>query len=415
MSIPMPEVQANAGIYLLQWPEVTVMVERLAENHQNITGEMTIHSKLVGYDGLIEKTRINLLSDQARKRLASTCAERVDELDWVNYIKMAAILVVENHRKGEPVVELGGKPETMALDYRLEPVLEEGQPSTIFGAGSSCKSYLADFTAVLTQYGIAGMGRWAPKQGNALILDWETSEHEHRRRIYAIKKGLGIEDEPDTIAYRFCTQPLADDIVEIQRIVLDREIDFAIVDSQVAATGGDIEKAEAANNYYNALRTLRRTTLTIDHQPKNTDNGRPMPFGSVFKYLRARSVFELRAVQEPGASFVELGLYHRKHNEGRVLAPMGIRVDFKEVDDVLEKVTFSPCEIRDIPELVKGLTLKAKITAVLRDGAITAADIADQVDSTAASVRTILNRHKDTFVKADPYAETWGLLHGDNE
>ncbi len=410
--IDKPEMQCNAGIYRFSWPDLKIeaMVDRIStDGRQMLTGEITIWHKSPGMPELLEQTRLNLSSNQSRNSLAKALAERIEDIDWVSVIKYLCVFTINDYRKGEPVVEIGGKPETMELAYQLRPIMQKGEPTTIFGPGGSGKSYLADYIAVLVQLNEPGIYNWMPEFTNVLYLDWEAGQIEHERRIWAIKRGLEFaEDKPgDNIFYRFCSQPLADDIAEIQRATLECNAGLVIVDSQVAASGGDPDKAEAASRYYNALRSLRCTTLTIDHVPKNTEGSKRMPFGSVFKWNRARSLFEVMQCQEPGENVLELGLYHRKCNEGKLLKPIGITMAFhNDISEQLEKVTFSETDIRDVPELAKGLSLKDRLISLLREGLMGVSELAEATETTQGTVRTELNRNKDAFVKV---GDEWGL------
>ena len=347
------------------------------------------------------------MSSLSRNRLAKALTERVADIDWDSVIKYSCILAVSHYRQGEPVVEIGGKPETMEQSFQLWPLLEKGEPMTIFGPGGTGKSYLADYMAVLVQLNYAGIYGWLPESANVLYLDWESSKNIHERRIWAIKQGLGIDSE-DKIFYRFCSQPFADDIADIQRLVIENNAGFVIVDSQVAASGDDPDKAESASRYYNALRSLRCTTLTIDHVPKNTE-GKAMPFGSVFKWNRARSLFEVKQVQEPGENAAELGLYHRKCNEGKLLQPIGLKLQFHYgPGENLESVVFSETDIRGVPELAKALPLKDRIRGILQSGPMTIGDIAEEMQANEGSIKTILNRGKNLFARN---GNMWGLLY----
>lgn len=410
MTLERPDVTVHTGIYLFKWESLNIeaMVERIFEDSRHIlSGELAIWQKAPGQEELLEQTRLNLSSSSSRDRLAKALAERVENIDWVSVIKYVCILTIKEYRKGEPVVQVGQEPASMETDYRLYPILEEGEPTTIYGPGGAGKSYLADYIAVLVQMNHPGTANWLPKSGNVLYLDWEASESIHNRRIWAIKKGLGITTN-ETVFYRFCTQPLAYDIIEIQHQILEHDIGLVIVDSQVAASSGDIERAEVASQYYNALRSLRRTSLTIDHVPKNVESGKAMPFGSVFKWNRSRSLFELKKYQEPGEDTIELGLYHVKHNEGRLIKPFGIRVEFDYEGKILQSVRFLATDIQEIPELIKGLSLKARIIGLLKSGEkMEVKEIAEIVEEEQSKVRARLNENKKTFKH---FKDGWGLL-----
>lgn len=419
MGISKPRIFLIPGGYKVFWEEgdeknITMAVTRLVEDHRSrmLAGEFEV---TVNHNAkpqiLIADSRVNLSSSRARAEFAKRLQDRVinEEMyyyPWDTLLEQVCALCIRAYREGEPVEDIGRQPASMELDYRYYPILEEGQPTTIYGPGGSGKTYVGDYIAVGVQMNYPGIGNWLPKAGNVLYLDWEASKDVHGRRIWAIKQGLGISSD-ETISYRFCTQPLANDIEEIQRLVLERDIKLCIVDSQVAASGGDVEKADSANQYYNALRSLRCTSLTLDHVPKNVERGKAMPFGSVFKWNRARSLFELQKYQEVGENTLELGLYHRKHNEGRLIKPIGMRVDFHYQGEILEKVTFAPCELKDIPELSEGLPLHEQIAGLLTSGSMAVRDIAEALETKENKVRAILSRYKKIFTKV---GNQWGLL-----
>jgi len=414
MTISNPEWTHNAGIYSFAWPDINIhaTLDRIISEGKTLSGELKLFHRVGDKNKFIEQSRLNLLSDRSRGSMAKALSERNTEIDWLNILKYISALTVEHYRQGEPVQHLGLKPETMEITYQLYPILEFGEPTTIFAQGGTGKSYLADYIAILIQYNVCGIGDWLPTQSNVLYLDWEASKKDHERRIWALMQGLNINSE-DTILYRYCTQPLADDIHEIQRLVIEHNIGFVIVDSQVAASGGDQDKADSANQYYNALRSLRCTSLTIDHVTKsNGINGesKGMPYGSIFKWNRSRSQFELKKFQEPGENSLQLALYHRKHNEGTLMKPLGLKLDFVKNGLSLDKVIVSKADVNDTPELVSGETsvLKDRIADLLgRKGLMQTKDMALELDANEASIKARLNDNKGMFKH---FKDGWGLL-----
>lgn len=404
MSIPEPEQKHAGGVYLYRWDSlgISVQVDRLHQDRSHLTGEVRVRDKT---DELLEMTVISLTSQQARDRLAKALSGQINHVDWDTVIKYAALWTVSLFRQGEPVERIGSKPQSMVMDYRLQPILEEGQTTTIYGPGGSGKSYIADLIAVSVQCGKPVLG-WEPKQGNVLFLDWETSTPFHSKRVWAIKRGLKMEADETELYYRFCSEPLAADIVEVQRLVMDNDIELIIIDSQVAASAGDIEKAQSASEFYNSLRSLRKTSVVIDHVPKR-DEGQRMPFGSVFKWNRSRSCFEVDNYQLAGKKEYAMALYHRKHNEGAILPDIGIRVEFLYEGTNLDMVTFTKTEVSE--HLAAGLSLSDQIYTVLKRGSKTVSEIYDLIGRKAskATIRTRLNEDKDTFFKA---GDMWGLL-----
>ncbi|MBT9133167.1 MAG: hypothetical protein DDT33_01703 [Firmicutes bacterium] len=324
-------------------------------------------------------------------------------LDWSGILEIVSILTVSSHREGEPVYQAGTFPIQQDSQYRLRPLLVENQANLIFGPGGSGKSNLACFIGTLIQTNTAACGL-TPTQGNTLFLDYETSLEEINSRVVAIRNGLSLPNSSFT--YRFCSQSLAHEIDLIQRIVIDNDIKLIIVDSVGGACGGEPESAEVTLQYFMALRSLKITSLSVDHVTKAGNNG--MPFGSVYKFNSARSIYEIRKTQEVGEDRMEIGIYHRKANSGRLQKPFSLEIAFFGGSD--SAIIFSRSDIREVPGLVEGLTLQDQIAAVLRHGAMSVAEIASEINAQQASVRAKLNQHKNRFVKADAMGKKWGLL-----
>ena len=402
-----PELRVNAGIYALLWEaeQVAIRIDRLRENSRNsVTCEMTVKTLLPGVASHLHQAQLNLTSTPARRTLAKHLAERLPEMDWTAIIEQACVLVLRAYRQGEPVVAVHDVPPRQGPRFRLEPILVEGHPNLIFGAGGMGKSLLATYFAVLISSGTHHNGL-SPMPGNVLYLDYETSPEELHERVVAIEAGLG-QSGFSNLQYRFCVHPLASEIEEIQRIVCDKQIEFAIIDSMGPACGADPNSPEAVIAYFTALRSLRITTLTLDHVAKNTAT--PTPYGSVYKTNLSRSVFELRKEQEAGDDSMHMGLFHRKANFGKLIQPMGLTATFTPF-----ATTFALCLVRDRPALAEGLSVRERIKDLLPSaGPLTAKEIAEELDIPQVSVRGILNRHRGkTFVRlTDGPEPTWGLL-----
>jgi DNA-binding NarL/FixJ family response regulator len=409
-----PSVTEGLNSVEFMWPELKlkVLAERIQDEgyaelqffSNNGTGELLLHT-----------TRANLLSTPTMNSLAKRLEKNSRDIPWEDILTYICGKTISIVRRGEPVVPVGKKPEIMKVEHQLAPILERNQPTTIYGPGGSAKSYLADYIAVLVQLDVVGImssnSSWTPIAGNVLYLDWEASKTDHDRRVWAIKKGLGIDSE-ETFYYRFCSQPLVNDIHSIQSLVSENQIDLAIVDSQMAATGYGPDQAQVASQFYNALRSLRCTTLTLDHVSKEDwkSSDSVGPYGSVVKYNRSRSQFEIKKSQDAGDDFIELSLIHRKHNEGKLLRPIGIRIKFNEnAGGQLESVTFESCDVADNPELSRMLPLSFQIKNLLREGPLTMKEIVEMLDKSEDVIKTTLSRmvKREAIVKLPEHK--WGL------
>jgi hypothetical protein len=409
-----PLLRPGIGFLDYTYPEwdLRIRAERYDDDGY---AELSFYRKNHTGENLLHTTKVNLLATPTMNSLARRMEKNSDEIPWTDILTYISGKTVEYARCGEPVKSVGKKPKSMKVEYQLSPILERNEPTTIYSPGGYAKSYLAAYIACLVQFNYKGIsgpcGPWIPLAGNVLYLDWESSSDDHERRVWAIKQGLGISTE-DTFSYRFCHQPLAADIYNIQRIIAEGKVTLLIVDSQMAAEGYGPHPAQVSSQYYNALRSLHCTSLTLDHLSKaewgkTADADSLGPYGSVVKFNRSRSQFEIKKSQGTGEDFMELALIHRKHNEGKLLKPIGIRIDFhNSTEGELEKVTFKACDISDNPELSKVQTLKERLISILTGGTMPLREMAEIVDKPEATVRATLNRYKDTFVN---YGTEWGL------
>lgn len=407
-----PSVTEGIGFINYTWPSLRVMAERYDDDG---FAELTFFKKNGSGEFVLYRGKVNLLSAPAQNSLVKRLRENLPNAPRVDVITSVSINTLEIARRGEPVVPAGKRPETMKVEYQLAPILEKDQPTTIYNPGGHAKSYLALYIACLVQFNVLGItdshGCWMPNAGNVLYLDWEASLTDHERRVWAIKQGLGIDTE-DTFLYRFCHQPLVSDIHNIQRLVADNDISLIIIDSQMAAAGYGPDPSQVSSQYYNSLRSLRRTTLTLDHVSKaewskTTDSDSLGPYGSVVKFNRSRSQFEIKKSQTAGDTYLELALVHKKHNEGRLLKPIGIRIEFHDnADEGLERVTFTSCDIGDNPELRKVQTLRDRLIGILKGGPMNVKELTEETSKSEATVRTELHRHKAIFINL---GKEWGL------
>ena len=148
------------------------------------------------------------------------------------------------------------------------------------------------------------------------------------------------------------------------------------------------------------------TTCVIDHVAAAALNQKPgsnHSYGSIFKYNLTRTQWEIRADQEHDASTLHMGLYDTKTNHGAKKRPVGIEIEFGE-----DCVRFRREDIRESEKLAEGMSNVDRIAWVLRTGALSAEDIADQTGLAVKLVRVALSRFKDHFVNTS--RGKWGNL-----
>jgi hypothetical protein len=310
----------------------------------------------------------------------------------------------------------------MELKYILYPLLLEKEPTTIYCAGGKGKSVFADLIALLVSRGSnKGSSNDNPldftanRANRVLYLDWEADPETHRRYITAIRKGLNWNGtSPNQIMYKKLEHPLSQVIDSIRHTVKNKNIGLVIIDSQMAATASGtrgLTEAQIASEYYNNLRSLECATLTIDHitkQGMTSENGVEAPYGSVVKFNRSRSQFELRLDESmDDQDKKDYVLIHRKFNLGRKQKPIGYRLEFQnnEHDDMtLERILFSRCEANENLVHPKKENERDKVIKLLDDkGPMSRQDIRTAINITSDNLRVLLSRKtkKGYFVETD--------------
>ena len=402
--LSLPTHNVTAGIHRLEWSDEAIMirVDRIREDSRyNVAGEVLVH-KLDAVAPHVLQDRATLTGPRSKIDLAKRCEARYPDIAWHDIIEQTCVLVLNKFREGEPAVDLASVPKREGLQYRVKPLLFEGQPNIIFGHGGLGKSMFAAYLATL----VASNQSPAPlttEPGPVLYLDYEADRDEARDRVEMISNGLGVERP--SIIYRFCHQPLASETEALQRIIAEHGIALAVIDSGGPACGGQPESADNTIGYFSALRSLRVTTLTVAHISKNGPQSAG-PFGSVYWTNLARSVWQVRKSQQAGSGRLDIALYHKKVNSGMLQKPLSYRFEFKH-----NSVDVRPQTIQPSTELAAGLPLFKRIELALQKGARSELEVADICNEGVAAVQArLVEREGSAFIRLD--SGKWGLLGG---
>jgi hypothetical protein len=135
---------------------------------------------------------------------------------------------------------------------------------------------------------------------------------------------------------------------------------FVIIDSALAACGGDPSSPEVTGQYFRDLRQLNVTSLTLAHNSKNS-TGEKTIYGSVFWSNFARSVWELKKNQEMEEDFLDIGLFCRKSNLSRLFSPIGLRFTYSD-----NKIEVTRQNVKDTA-LADNLPLWVQITGLIKN------------------------------------------------
>jgi hypothetical protein len=366
---------------------LTFDVNYLRRERRELNGELTVRCTLAGahtVDGILSSADFNLSSLRARNERAKHLAERAhtQQIDWIGLLEETCLRVLSEEREGSPEIALDDIPEAKGSDTWWAgdlPVLSR-HPIIWFGDGGAAKSYLALYLAK----------HLAMEGHQVLYCDWEFAGEDHRDRWVRLCGPVR-----PVIWYLKCDKPMVEERERIARTVDKRHIDYVICDSVAFAANGPPEAADVAAAYFRAVRSLGIGSLHIAHVTKSEEHGEKKPFGSIFYHNSARATWFLKRAEESDRpDEVTVGMMNRKANIGRLNPPIGFKFLFGH-----DRTTVVRAEVRDNAELSKKLPIWERMKAAVARGALTADQLADELDEKASSIAREATRRDRTFMK----------------
>ncbi|MGQ9676864.1 MAG: AAA family ATPase [Chloroflexota bacterium] len=415
MSVPM--VESCGSMLRLTWePERLVAeVTRVNSNGDGATkAELRLLTTKMGFSPHLFFGQVNLSGINARTTLEKVLSRRYElpadlGTDWDDILEQLVVKTIEWHRTGEEAEEIWTLDDPEPPKMLVGPIWPERYPAIIFGPGGVLKSYLALVLATVVNlpWHDNEIGLVAPAERSpVLYLNWETDRRDIQYRLSSLQAGFGLPHY--SLYHRNCRRPLHEDIDAIQSQILKTEAQAIIIDSIALASGGDLNATEAAQRLMGHIRELGVSALLIGHTAKG-ERGEKTTFGSVFFTNLARSVWEVRKVQQPGMKTLGVALYHKKVNISELKPSLGFRFDFSQPNRV--KVT--RLEVSEDEELAKGLTLGERIRRVLEkapNARMSAAQIATILGTGETVIRSTCYRMKDAGILTRVGQGEWGLV-----
>lgn len=366
--------------YQLALPDrgITLVVDRLRRERNELIGELSVKSVLPGSrtvnDGVLSVADMNFSSARARQDRAKLLAARANtkDLDWTGVIEEFSQRVIEADRTGKPGIDLRELPRPSADDSLKVKgfVLPRRHPAILFGDGGAAKSYTALWLA----------GCLAEQGLSVGFFDWELAGEDHRDRLERL-----FPDGMPRILYARCERPLVHEADRLRRLAREAGLEYAVYDSVAFGSDGAPEAAEVAAAYFRAVRQIGGGSLHVAHISK-AEGGDKKPFGSTFWHNGARSTWFVRAAEESDP--LTLGIFNRKSNLGKLSRPIGFEVTFGE-----EVTTFSRSEVAETPEFAARMTVTQRMQHLLRSGALTVTQIAEELDVELNTVTQTVNRY----------------------
>ena len=331
------------------------------------TGDVTAELTAVFVNGsteLLHRTRLSLLSTRSLTEVARHLQQRHPGPNWPELLEEASYKVVDSQRRGRPAILLRDAIEPPAQGWIVEPLLQADEPTVLFGDGGSGKSQLALALAASIHTGRNLAGFEVTRTMRTAFLDWEWTDWRHRRRLEAL---WGSGELPD-LAYVPCQAegPLSQQVDRVRRELRKHQAEFVVIDSVALGCDGPPEEAQSALNFFQALARLEVTSLLVAHVNRSGDIDKP--FGSAFWHNNARATWYVKRVQEVEGTTLDLALLHKKGNDGRLEAPIGLRIDFGARGThsiTAPRTAIRRVNLREVPELADQVPLKDRIADLL--------------------------------------------------
>lgn len=401
---------AVGEVYRVKWSDVkiTAQIDRIYESSRRETfGEVLIEHSTNG--NILYQSRVNLTNQSSRTKAGREIFERF-ETDWTltkeaweSIFHRACLRVLNERRKGVPPVSASAMPPPEMQRWRIEPYIEDGQSTILFGDGDSGKSMLATYWGILVATGHVE-NHQVPRPGAVLYLDYESDKGNWWERINAMTGAMGVP-RPDNFHYKpMAGHRLSDEITSVNQDVMDLKAELVIIDSGAPAVGDPLAVADTVA-YLNALRSLGPSvaSLTICHLPKNT-LGTIYPFGSAFWRNLPRANWKVEADHAADGTLIT-GLLHTKSNNGRRHAPRAFRFSFE--DSEIRVFETDPNQVEAMAEARPAVE---KIADALADGPMTIADLAEIIESPRNTISQTLTRWRGRRFETYAGTKKWCLL-----
>lgn len=415
---PMPVIQRDGDTFALAWEShgVAIGMERLLDTRDGLRAEITVESTAAGR--VLGPTWLNILSDQSQTRFAGSCAKRVNGLNaetWLAIVVQACAIVAKQYRAPTPTIDLSTVDTSGGVEYLIPGLVPLNETTVVYGDGESLKSMLVARMAASVHLGQPLPWEDRPTRTcPVLYLDWETNPVTVAGRLRRIAAGM-VTSTP-SIHYRQCLRGLGDEMPSIREEVSKGKIGLVIVDSIGFAATGALVEDETARTCINLLRQIPATRLIVAHisaESARQTTGTTRPFGSAFFWNGMRSGIEVRRAEDASdPDDIELGLFHRKANDGVHHKPIAMSVMF---DGALGPIGFHQSDISETPDLAARTTISSRLRALLRKAhePVSTVDMAAEIDVPADTVSRTLRRMSDVVQveQGGGYnkSATWGL------
>jgi hypothetical protein len=380
---------------------------------QGMTAASARTANLNGHGKPVRAKRVRAAEESPQPRAATLDDLIESEREDPDILTDSGTIIFIEHMRERREARKSAAPYTLwhlpageAPEPLLPPFLTPDGTTVLYGKGGRLKGYTALYWSreLMRVHGF-----------RVAILDFENHPWEWGARAQA----MGFSDQERRAVTYFTPygewwpenwpRDSIANLVKVLRKYLDeRGCDYLVVDSYTTATddGDSMGGAPSAKAFFNALSRLGRPSLVLAHVAGGQERFPDKPFGSVFVHNLARETW---AVEKPeardeedvfdpneGTGMETIELRNKKANSSALQKPVYIRYTFHD-DGSIEVANATP-EPTNAIDAVR-YTLQSSTVPLTTKEIMAAIKSNEGRRVTEATIRSILNRHDDLFIR----------------
>ena len=388
---PMIETQTDRRCTFF-WTDYDVRVELSKINHKNTN---TTCRMKIWYEGtMIFFNSYTLFSENARRIAHQNLNTLVPLIDWIGILQHVTHVIDTSSERDGDIVDIVKHKRKEQSPYLIFPVIRENQASIFYADGGSGKSTMALCLAASLATGqsfIQGLNPTNTEPIKTMYLDWEADEDDVGDMIDEVARGKGIEIPEGLILYKHMSGAFIDRVDGLVDTIVENNVKLIIVDSLVGSAGSDVNDAEAARQYFQAVRSLKVASIGITHT-----NREGSLYGNRFFWNLSRQVYRIHSVIETESNPI-VGMFHEKANRSQLNAPMAWEIEYGDLQSEDNFIRYKAVDIQTIPELARFTGLREQIINVLKQGSMSAEQIANYTGANIQKVNSTLYQFKINF------------------
>lgn len=425
VSEPLCELFGDNAVLMWRDLQVGFRFDRMHGERSGVVSEMMVFLLPPG-TGSVDMDQViwgpvvlNITDNRDIRDMARVLGEQIEApaIDWNEMLMRGCATAVNRWRSADKTVKVNSIDAVIHMDI-ISHFIRENESTMMFADAGSGKSYIGLALSLALAAGVPLLnGRLTPAYAMpVLYLDYECDGPDVRQRVDALAKGMGLLKIPDGLMYRRMNQPFAFYEHDIREYVIRAGIKLVVIDSVVPASGGEAKEPGTANTFMQSIKRIDGPAkLLLAHVSKaarDTRSSERTPYGSMFFYALARSVWSIQRIQAEGGSDIDIGLYHTKANNTGLHPPFGIKMRFT---DEPREVSLEPLKIDDNAELAEHGTFALRIISAIKTSLepLSCPRIAEMLKINEGTVRTTLNRFRESGViveaGSDGRTKLWGM------